>query len=310
MRKQELVTSMTRSFRRAGLKLKKHSPELLLAAGVVTGVAGAVMACKATLKVHDILDEAKENLDAIHECVEHPEDLKEEYTVEDSKRDTAIVYTQTGVKLAKLYGPAVILGVTSIGCVLASHNIIHKRNVALAAAYSTIDKSFKEYRGRVIERFGKDLDRELKYNIKAVEVEERVVDENGNESTVTKTIEVTNPHAYSGYAKVFDETCVNWEKDAELNRYFLEQIQNWANDKLKVDGFLFLNDVYHELGFQKTKAGQCVGWVYNEKNPVGDNYVDFGIYDIYSEPKRRFINGYERSIILDFNVDGDILDLI
>lgn len=310
MSKQELLTNMSRTFHRAGLKLKKHSPEILLAAGVIGGVASAVMACKATLKVHDVLNEAKENLDAIHECVEHPEDLKEEYTPEDSKRDTAIVYTQTGIKLAKLYGPAVMLGAASITCILASNNIIHKRNVALAAAYSTLDKSFKEYRGRVVERFGKDLDRELKYNIKAVEVEEKIVDENGNESTITKTIEVANPHEYSDYARVFDESCTGWEKDAEMNLYFIKQVQNWANDKLKSESYLFLNDVYEALGFQKTKAGQIVGWVYDEKHPVGDNYVDFGIYNIYSEPKRAFINGYERNIILDFNVDGSILDLI
>lgn len=61
------------------------------------------------------------------------------------------------------------------------------------------------------------------------------------------------------------------------------------------------------LGIARTNAGQVVGWIYCEKNPVGDNYVDFGIYNLQNEG---FVNGNERSILLDFNVDGIILDKI
>ncbi len=71
-----------------------------------------------------------------------------------------------------------------------------------------------------------------------------------------------------------------------------------------------MNEVYDMLGFPRTKGGQSLGWVYNEKNPVGDNYVDFGIYNLNDEANCAFINGYEYNIILDFNYDGCILDLI
>lgn len=311
MNKTELMANVTRSFYKACFKVKKYSPEILLTTGIVSGVASAVLACKATLKVNEVLDETKTSVDKIHVATETGlTEAGQEYSLEDSKKDMTLVYVQTGIKLAKLYGPSVLLGVTSIGCVLASHNIIHERNVALAAAYATVDNSFKEYRGRVIERFGKELDRELKYNIKAEEVEERVVDENGNETVVTKTIEVAHPSDYSGYAKCFDENCLGWEKDSEHNMFFIKQVQNWANDKLRAQGYLFLNDVYEQLGFMKTKAGQVVGWVYDETCPIGDNYVDFGIFDLHDEAKRLFANGYERSVWLDFNVDGNILDYI
>ena len=68
--------------------------------------------------------------------------------------------------------------------------------------------------------------------------------------------------------------------------------------------------MYDLLGIQRTSAGQVVGWIYDESNPIGDNYVDFGIYDLHDEAKRNFVNGYERTILLDFNVDGDILNMI
>jgi hypothetical protein len=309
MNKNEIMTKMTRTLNRTGLKLRKHSPEILLAAGVVGVVTSGVMACKATLKVEEIIDDAKNKIDMIHTVSADP-DMNEKYSEEDSKKDLAIVYTQTAVKLVKLYGPSVALGVVSLGCMIGSNRILNKRNVALAAAYTAVDKSFKEYRGRVIERFGKQLDKELKYGIKAEEVEEVSVDEKGKETTQKTTLEVMDPNAYSPYSIVFDDGNTGWDPDPELTKYFLIQQQNWANDRLKAKGHLFLNEVYDMLGAKRTKAGAQVGWVYDEKNPVGDNYVDFGIFDIYNPKSRDFVNGYEKVIVLDFNVDGVILDLI
>ena len=309
MNKTEIMAKMTRTFNRTGLQLKKHSPEILLAAGVVGVVASGVMACKATLKVQEIVDDAKGKIDTIHEVSNDPS-MAEKYTEEDSKKDLAIVYTQTAVKMIKLYGPSVALCVASLGCMIGSNRILNKRNVAFAAAYTAVDKSFKEYRGRVIERFGKQMDKELRYNIKAQEIEEVSVDEKGKEVTKKSTVEVMDPNAYSQYSIVFDDGNTGWDPDPELTKYFLIQQQNWANDRLKAKGHLFLNEVYDMLGAKRTKAGAQVGWVYDEKNPIGDNYVDFGIFDIRSPKARDFVNGLEKVIVLDFNVDGVILDLI
>lgn len=310
MNKTEIMNNMTRKFHRVAFKFKKHSPELLVVGGVVGVVGSAVMACKATTKLDAILDASKENIDKIHQAVEHPEMLPEPYTEEDGKKDLAIVYTQTAVKVAKLYAPAVIVGGLSITAILAGHNITRKRNVALAAAYTAVDKSFKEYRGRVVERFGEALDKELKYNLKSKEVEEIVVNEDGTESVVKKTVEVADPNGYSVYARFFDDGCIGWTKDPEYNLMFLKDQQRYANDLLQTRGHLFLNEVYDLLGIPRNKMGQVVGWIYDEKNPVGDNFVDFGIYDVHDEAKRNFVNGYERTILLDFNVDGNIMDLI
>ena len=309
MNMNSIMTTLTRSLSRSGLKLRKHSPEILLVAGIVGAVTSAVMACKATLKANDIVEESRTQIDTIHEVSENPE-MAEKYSEEDKKKDLAIVYTQTAVKFIKLYGPSVLLGVASLGCMVGSNRILNKRNVALAAAYATVDKGFKEYRGRVIERFGKELDKELRYNIKAQEFEKVTVDDNGNETVTTETVDVADPNHYSPYAIIFDDGNTGWDKDPELTKFFLIQQQNYATDLLKSRGHLFLNEVYDMLGAKRTKAGAQVGWVYDEKNASGDNFVDFGIFDINNPKARDFVNGYERVIILDFNVDGVILDLI
>lgn len=318
MKKPEIMNNITRTLNKAAFKFKKHSPEILVVAGVVGVVGSTVMACKATTKVNDILDDTKDQLNKIHEAGERLENgetlmLKdgEEYTVEQNKKDLTIVYAQTALKFAKLYGPAVIIGGLSITAILAGHNITRKRNIALAAAYTAVDKSFKEYRGRVVERFGEALDKELKYGIKSKEVDEVVTNEDGTESVVKKTVDVvdaTNPMNVSEYARFFDDGCAGWTKDPEYNLMFLRDQQRYANDLLKSKGHLFLNEVYDLLGIPRTKAGQIVGWIYDEKHPNGDNFVDFGIYDTNKTANRDFVNGYERTILLDFNVDGNIWD--
>lgn len=309
MSKAEIMNKMSRNLHKFGFKFKKHSPEILAVAGVVGIVTSGIMACKASTKLSGVIEETKEQLDQVHDYVEK-NGFSDKYTEEDSKKDTAIIYTQTAVKLVKLYGPAVILGTLSITAMLTSNKILRKRNIALAAAYTTVDKAFKDYRGRVVERFGEELDRELKYNLKSKEIEETVTDENGEETTVKKTVKAMNPNDISQYARFFDESCSSWNKSQFHNQMFLKQQQNYANDLLKAQGYLFLNDVYKMLGMDVAPYGQVVGWIYDEKNPVGDNFVDFGLYDLNDEAKRLFINGRERTILLDFNVDGNILDLI
>lgn len=299
---------LMRTYKKVELKAMKHSPEILAGVGVVGVIASTVMACKATTKLSDILEESKDQLDQIKTVAVDPA-YADKYSEDDAKKDTTITYVQTGVKVAKLYAPSVILCAGSLGCLLASNNILKKRNAALSAAYMTVDKSFKEYRKRVADRFGEEVEKEIRYNIKAKEV--ITVDENGNE--VTETVKIMDgtddPNTYSDYARFFDESCAAWQNDAEYNLTFLKAQQQYANDLLKSRGRLFLNEVYRMLGIDETKAGQVVGWVYNPDNPTGDNFVDFGIYNMQRERVRAFVNGYEPNILLDFNVDGVIWNL-
>ena len=289
--------------------VQKHSPEILMGVGVVGVVTSAVMACKATTKLSDILDESKEQIDKIKEVEQNPR-YEEKYSHEDAKKDLTIVYVQSGVKVLKLYLPSIALGVVSLGCLIESNQILRKRNAALSAAYVTVDKSFKEYRKRVADRFGEEIEKEIRYNIKAEEVETTVVAEDGSETTIKETVKTMDPNLYSDYARFFDESSPNWQPDPEYNLMFLKSQQQYANDLLRARGRLFLNEVYEMLGIDKSKAGQIVGWVYNPDNPVGDNFVDFGIYDMSKERVRAFVNGYEPNILLDFNVDGNIWDLM
>lgn len=313
MNKLNFMTNLTKAAYTVGFKFKKHSPEILVVTGAVGTVVSAVLACKASMQLNEVIERKNAKLAEVERLAQPTETSTEGLSPEEAKKAVVAVHAQTGLELARLYGPSIALGAASLGCIFASHGILHKRNLAWAAAYASLDNNFKGYRKRLVERLGEELDRELDKGIKIEEVEEEIVDENGDKKKVKKKVEVRDPNSYSDFARCFDDTCYAWTKSAEDNKHFLNIQQNVANERLQRQGFLFLNDVYEMLGFQKTAPGQIVGWLYRPEDPnhKGDNYISFGIFErIGSEAARNFVNGYERSVWLDFNVDGVIYDKI
>ena len=306
--KQEIISKATRLLSSAQYQVKKHSPEILMVAGIAGTVVGTVLACKATTKVSEIIEEKNKAIDDVHTCLE---DKEIEYTEEDSKKDLTIIYAQTGVKLFKLYAPAIGVMALSFASIIAGHKVLKKRNVAIAAAYAAIDKGFKQYRKNVIEEFGEGVDQQMRFGLKSKEVKKKGKDG----KTVKETEYYIDPEGnpldnISEYARFFDAASENFAKDPEYNMMFLRRQQDYANEMLKARGHLFLNEVYDLLDIPRSKAGQVVGWVYDKNgNTKGDNYVDFGLYR-NDQGTRRFVNGLEYNILLDFNVDGVIYDLI
>lgn len=300
MKLSNLKTVITRTAGRTGLVLKKYSPEILIGTGVVAIAASTILCCKATLKVDEILNEHKEQVDKIHHVAETK---PEKYSDQDKKKDLTTTYVQTGVKFVKLYGPGVSLGLAGISCMLAAHGIMKKRNVALLAAYNAIEKSYSDYRNRVVEEYCEVKDREFKNGIKAQEVEKTITDKDGKTKTIKETADILDPNKLSIYAREFNQSSHQWNEIPEYNLIFLKAQQNYANDLLHARGHVFLNEVYDMLGIPRSQAGSIVGWVLGE----GNSFIDFGIYELRNSD---FVNGQGYSAVLDFNVAGVIYDLI
>ena len=292
--------AVSKTAAKAVMKTKKHSPEILIVTGIVGAITSTVIACKATTKVGQILDESKETLDVIHEGMKTGEIRGVDYSEEDGKKDTVKVYAQTGLKIAKLYAPAVIVGAASITSILASHNILKKRNVAISAAYAAVDKSYKDYRNRVIERYGEQVDEEMKYGIKAKKIEATETDpETGKEKKVKKVVKATDPNLQSDYAVYFDSRSRCCEKNMDYNRMFLKAQEAYANQLLRSRGHVFLNEILDSLDLPRTPAGQIVGWTKNGP----DGYITFRT----TEVDRELPDGsFEPALLLDFNVEGNI----
>lgn len=279
------------------LLAQKASPQVLFVAGIVGVVGSAVLASRATLKADEVVKEAKVKRE-LFDVMVNDDEKYEGYREDDLNHDVKVLYWQTGYKIAKLYAPAVIVGGLSIAALTSSHNILTSRNAALTAAYTALDRGFRSYRAAVVEKYGEEQDRDFRYGVEEVEIV-------NPETNRKKKVKRINPEP-SVYARFFDETCRNWDRNPDYNRAFLMGQQNWANDRLSAYGHVFLNEVYDLLGMERSQAGQVVGWIRSDDGST-DNYISFDIWN-GSEQANDFVNLKEGSILLDFNVDGVIWD--
>lgn len=296
-------------FSRPVSKLKSASPEIAIIAGVGLVVYGTVKACQATRKLDALLDEHKNAI----------EDIKAETTFPDEeKKEITKQYARTAWEMFRLYAPSVAIGGAGIFLIFKGHGILRRRYLAVVSAYSMLEKSYDVYRKRVINELGDAMDKHFRFGTTEEEVEVTETDKKGKEKTVKKKITTIDPNfeQYSAYSRVFDEFNPKWQSEPGLNKAFITYWQNHANDVLHARGYLFLNEVYEWLGFPKTIAGQKVGWR-DSKNNSGDNFVDFGLMDVYKRAREgdeiasMWVNGIEPNVLLDFNcylIIDDVFD--
>lgn len=265
---------VSRSVARTGLKAKSASPHIFFGAGIVSMVTSTVLACRATLKLEEKLTDIQFDFDEARRS-------------ENSGKALSKAYLRAGGKLGRLYGPSAGVGILGIGLLSGSHVQLTRRNTALMSAYAGLQQAFEAYKARTAEEVGEERELDIRH---ALEKE--------------KGGRVGDPLNISMYARFFDELNENWEKDNETNRMFLECQLQYLNYRLQTRGHVFLNEVYDRLGFEHTREGAVVGWIWQGE---GDDYISFGLHDVRNS---RFLNGTERSVLLDFNVDGIIYDKI
>src|SRR5690606_11939610 len=222
------------------------------------------------------------------------------------------VKLQVAIKVAKLYAPAVAFGVGTLASITGPQVILTRRNTALTAALGIATKTVRDYRDRVIADQGSEKDLEYRFGVSEREIVEET--ETGPVTTILKGLdqEAIKEEIGKGsiYARIFDSSHEDWSHIPHQNHARIASVQSHANTLLRVDGFVFLNDVYEMLGYERTAAGQSVGWVVNPEDGRGDGYIDFGVWNEGVYEGKRWINGDKDAILLDFNVDGDITSLM
>jgi hypothetical protein len=298
---------------RTGLRISKHSPEILMGMGIFGGVTAAILACKATadprrIKIISGYRQQMLDIQMMADAAKNGETRGDHpviFTKQEQITAKFDAMRQYATFMGRLYGPSIGLGIASIGCILGGHHILKSRNVALIAAYKAVDSAFKEYRERVKETYGLPADMQLMYPSEERSFTQVEMLEDGTTKTSEVTWQVLKGEKVSIYGKIFDQdTSTQWVKNADFNWLFLKKKRDYLNDRLHSVGHVFLNEVYDELGIQHTQAGQIVGWV---SNGCGDGYISFGPW---CESLDEMIEVGPNGVLLDFNVDGIIWDLI
>lgn len=306
----KVSTSAAKFAGKAEFTIKKNSPEILLGAGIVGFVGTIVLACRATCRADEVLEFHRRKIKDINDAKEIADADPEgemSYDIEIYRQDKAVRYLKTTGSLAKLYAPTIAVGTLSLACILTSRNIMQKRYLGVVAAYNGLSAAFEEYRKRVRDEYGEGLDKHFRYGTTYDELP--VYDENGKKTKEKERVEKTETEMVmqtDDSCRFFDSSNPNWDKNPTFSMMWLRGQQNILNDILHTRGHVFLNEVYDALGFPHTPQGAVLGWIDGE----GDNCIDFGLYDPNKENVRRFVNGVDNVIMLEFNHDGVIWDKI
>lgn len=303
---------------RLGFWTRRKSPELLIVGSIITAGASVILAAKATTHIEKIVKPANDKIKVIHDKMNDDSKIASgEYSIAEGRKELVGVYSKTGWELTKLYGPSALAFSLSVASLLGSHKIMKGRNVALAAMYTTLENGYKGYRERVRAKIGETAEKEIFRNIYPEETLVTETDKKGNEKEVTKNVKTAHMDPDSDYGYLFDSSNPDWNRNGRLNIDYLLGKEKYLNQRLIAQGYLFLYDVYNELGIEpgfigekKLQASKVVGWIYDPEDPERDNYVSFGLADAMGNltaDAMEMLRQGERNVWLEFNPDGDIL---
>lgn len=300
--KFSLPSAVTTRVAHQSLRFQANSPRILFYSGLFLMGATVATACKGTLALEGVLDEVRRDREDVKLVAEtHPE----KYGEREVAKLNFYVTTKGLAKIAKLYLPSVALGVAAVACLTTSHNQLTRRNAGLSAALAATERALNSYRDRVRENLGEEKELEIWRGEKTEKV--AVLDDEGRETKSTKKVKTGG--GYSPYARIWGQDTTNeWDPIPEYNLAKLRSVQELMTLRLNSRGHVFLNEVFDELGLERTAAGAVVGWL-SQKYGGADGFVDFGVMNRDPEEQVRFLDfvrGNENHILLDFNVDGEI----
>lgn len=315
MKISNILRTLPPVVKRGGQFLKAKTPTILIGVGVISGIASTVTAVIRTPLCEQVKSDFETSAKKADECLQKGEveitektkdgaEIKKvNYTTDIYKKDMLKLHIRKYVGYARVYMPSIALGSLSVASILISHGIMCRRNTALTAAVASVSEAFRRYRENVRREYGNDADYRMRHSIVSEKVKVEETDPvTGKTKTVSKLVKKRRDNDIpwrSDYARCYDMSCRNWTKDPSTNRVTLMSFQALANQKLKSQGYLYLNEVYDMLGIPQTLAGHTMGWIYTkEENQFGDNYIDFGFDKAWE-----FVSGLENCVWLDFNVD-------
>jgi len=164
-------------------------------------------------------------------------------------------------------------------------------------------EQFSAYRGRVAKTLGDNAEMDIYRGAHGEWIEDP--DHKGEFKLVPIYDEAGE---YAFMRPWFDETNTNWSKDPMTSYLWLKGVQSHMNNLLELRGHIFLNEVLDALRMPRSREGQVTGWLWG--SPNGDNYIDFGFMTGTDPNTVAFRNGMEKTVQLDFNIDGMIWDKI
>lgn len=277
---------------------KKHSPEILVGAGIALGVGATVAACKATTHLEETVDDIHEVFDDVREAHDSGECTDGEHA-----KNLLRAYAYGAKEIGKLYWMPFLLGGASVASILGGFNIIRTRHIKLIAAYSSLEKSYKSLYSRVEKEFSPEAVDKFANDLYAEEIE----DEKGKK----KTVDVQKGGEMGQYEWIFGPDSPGFYDNPAYNEsWIVAQCRN-ANNRLilKKDKILTIAEVLTEMGeLHIPQRFYVLGWKLplDYYKTTAAPYIDWDISPVYKDFGEGLVQCWKINFKADGYVWGDI----
>jgi hypothetical protein len=210
--------------KRVGKLAQDNSPAILTSIGVVGALSTAFLTGSATYKYMRVL--AEEGY--------YDQDYRFNRTPREHVKEAWKFYVPAGTSL-----------VVTVAAIVFANRIGNRRAAAMAAAYTLSERAFNEYREKVLEKVGKNKEREIRDEVAQDRVTKHPV--GSSQVVVTASGNVLCYEAFTGrYFRSGIET--------------LKQAQNTINYRVLNDGYASLGEFYNQIGLPSTAISDELGW--------------------------------------------------
>lgn len=253
---------MNKLLHRSKLFVDRNAPTILTVIGGIGVVATAVLAAKETPKALEILRAAKE------------------------EKGEELTKTEKVVNAAPAYIPAIITGAATIACIFGANALNKQQQAALISAYALLDNSYKEYKKKVEELYGEEVDAQVRAEIAKDHIDEADISEEDDGKQLF----------FDDYSSRYFRATIEQVQKAEYN----------LNRTLFMHDYVSLNEFYKDLGLEPIDAGWVTGWArsvnqerhwqewvdFIHEKVVMDDGLECYIIKMHGEPTIYFENYY------------------
>lgn len=233
-------------FKKAGKVAAENSPAILAALGVSGTLTTAYLAAKGAFKsAEDICEANHEKYEEFQSKQNEASDSAETQVIHDEMNGGALTTREAFDLTWKNYIPAAASAALTISAIILAVRVQERRNAALAAAYTTVEKSYAEYRAKNIEKNGKNKDQAVK---------DAVAQDNVDRLDLRRT-----PIIITGKG---DTMCIDgWSgRPFSSSRNIIDKAVNEFNRTLNNNDFASLSEFWALLGLDPTSDSDYIGW--------------------------------------------------
>lgn len=218
---------------KTGRTITKNSPLILTVTGVVGLGATALFTYKSRKRIDEIVTRIEE----------------------DNDNNIEINRFEVGRDLLGALALPITLGLLSTSAIVLSYKIQNTRILGLAGALATVTAEHEYYKNKYKKQHGEE-----EYTTFYTPTESTAVSTTDAKGKTKEVIEEVKKEVPSIGGEWFDKSAEYTSDNHDYNLAYVNSVKEKLELRMFQRGFLLMNEVREQFGFERTRSGALLGW--------------------------------------------------